>query len=137
MKSTIFALAAATLLAVPVAAYSQTQQGPTRAQVRAELQQLEEAGYNSAKGEDPRYPADVQAAEGRIAGQRGMTEYSDAAVRRLAPGRPGLAPPRSPHRMSGCISSTATAATSGDAPGAGISLRPFACCPGRLDSVRP
>lgn len=75
MKSTIFALAAATLLAVPVAAYSQTQQGPT--QVRAELQQLEQAGYNSAKGEDPRYPADVQAAEGRIAGQRGMTEYSD------------------------------------------------------------
>ncbi|BCG05170.1 hypothetical protein PPGU19_097380 (plasmid) [Paraburkholderia sp. PGU19] len=77
MKSTIFALAAATLLAVPVAAYSQTQQGPTRAQVRAELQQLEQAGYNSAKVEDPRYPADVQAAEGRIAGQRGMTEYSD------------------------------------------------------------
>ena len=41
----------------------------TRAQVRAELAQLQAAGYNQSRGEDANYPVDIQAAEARIAAQ--------------------------------------------------------------------
>ena len=41
----------------------------TRAQVRAELVQLQAAGYNQSRGEDINYPADIQAAEARVAAQ--------------------------------------------------------------------
>lgn len=41
----------------------------TRAQVRAELVQLEHAGYSPSSGSDPQYPADIQAAEAKVAAQ--------------------------------------------------------------------
>ena len=63
MKSFVFTIVAASALAMPIAAFSQTDGTVTRAQVRAELQQLEQAGYDPAKGENPNYPADIQAAE--------------------------------------------------------------------------
>lgn len=66
MKSIAIALAAASALSIPLAAFSQADPTPTRAQVRAELQQLEQAGYDPAKGEDASYPGDIQAAEARI-----------------------------------------------------------------------
>ncbi|MFM0433763.1 DUF4148 domain-containing protein [Paraburkholderia aspalathi] len=43
----------------------------TRAQVRAELAQLQAAGYNPSRGEDANYPVDIQAAEARVAAQNG------------------------------------------------------------------
>ncbi|MGN3962368.1 DUF4148 domain-containing protein [Burkholderia gladioli] len=51
------------------AAQAQTSQ-LTRAQVRAELVQLQAAGYNSARGEDTTYPAQLQAAEQRVGQQQ-------------------------------------------------------------------
>ncbi|MEM5345015.1 DUF4148 domain-containing protein [Paraburkholderia azotifigens] len=75
MRSTALAIVAASALALPVAALCQTDASPTRAQVRAELQQLEQAGYDPAKGEDPGYPADIQAAEARVSAQNGATGY--------------------------------------------------------------
>lgn len=39
----------------------------TRAQVRADLIRLEQAGYNPAAEDDATYPADIQAAEARVA----------------------------------------------------------------------
>jgi len=75
MKSLIFAIVAASALALPLTAFSQTDATPTRAQVRAELQQLEQAGYDPAKGEDPNYPADIQAAEARVSAANGATAY--------------------------------------------------------------
>lgn len=60
----------AVLLSVVVigsgAAFSQSNGPVSRSQVKAELQQLEEAGYNPARSEDPEYPADIQAAEARV-----------------------------------------------------------------------
>jgi hypothetical protein len=66
MKSIVVAVAAASALSVSLAAYSQTDSTPTRAQVRAELQQLEQVGYNPANSDDATYPSDIQAAEARV-----------------------------------------------------------------------
>jgi type II secretory pathway pseudopilin PulG len=75
MKLFITLITAASTLALPIAARSQTDSTLTRAQVRAELQQLEQAGYDPAKGEDPNYPADIQAAEARVWATNGATAY--------------------------------------------------------------
>jgi hypothetical protein len=70
MKSLIKAVAIAAVLAAPVASFAQSSQQPvTRAEVRNELIQLEQAGYNPAVSNDPNYPADVQAAERRVQAQ--------------------------------------------------------------------
>ena len=76
MKSLIQAVAIAAVLAAPVASFAQSSQPVTRAQVRAELVQLEKAGYSPAQGRDPYYPADVQAAEARVAEQNGSAQAS-------------------------------------------------------------
>ncbi|WP_193101323.1 DUF4148 domain-containing protein [Burkholderia sp. Z1] len=59
-------LAVAVLAAVPALAFADTGQGLTRADVRAELVRLEQAGYNPARSE-PHYPDDVIAATQRAA----------------------------------------------------------------------
>jgi uncharacterized protein DUF4148 len=73
MKSLIKAVALAAVLTAPVVSFAQSNPSPvTRAQVRAELVQLEKAGYNPAKSNDPTYPADIQAAERRVQAQNGV-----------------------------------------------------------------
>jgi len=69
MKSLIKAVAIAAVLAAPIASFAQTNQPVTRAQVRAELVQLEKAGYNPSRNDDATYPAEIQAAEARVAAQ--------------------------------------------------------------------
>lgn len=69
MKSLIRAVAVAVAVVVPIASFAQSNAPLTRAQVRAELVQLEKAGYNPARGEDPHYPEDIQAAEAKVAAQ--------------------------------------------------------------------
>jgi hypothetical protein len=65
----------------------------TRAQVRAELVQLQAAGYDQSRGEDANYPVEIQAAEARVAAQNGgssayggvaATGSSEAGVRTSA-----------------------------------------------------
>lgn len=72
MKSLVYAMVAASALSIPLASFAQaTNNGPaTRAQVRQELIQLEQAGYNPA-ARDPMYPDDIQAAEQRVQQQQG------------------------------------------------------------------
>jgi len=57
----------AAMIAAPVVSFAQSSQSVSRAQVRAELVQLEEAGY------DPHdwlhYPENIQAAEAKVAAQ--------------------------------------------------------------------
>ncbi|MGF6238427.1 MULTISPECIES: DUF4148 domain-containing protein [Paraburkholderia] len=74
MKSLIQAVAIAAVLATPVVSFAQSNQPVTRAQVRAELVQLEKAGYSPARGRDPYYPSDIQAAEARVAAQNGTAQ---------------------------------------------------------------
>ncbi|MFT4068143.1 DUF4148 domain-containing protein [Paraburkholderia sp.] len=72
MKSLIQAVALAAAIVVPVASFAQSGQPVTRAEVKAQIQQLEQAGYNPATATDSSYPADIQAAEARVAAQNAM-----------------------------------------------------------------
>ncbi|KWF11412.1 DUF4148 domain-containing protein [Burkholderia pseudomultivorans] len=65
MKSLVYAVVAATALSASVGAFAQSN--VTRAQVRNELVQLEQAGYKPSQS-SPYYPADIQAAQARVAG---------------------------------------------------------------------
>ncbi|VXC16477.1 conserved exported hypothetical protein [Burkholderia sp. 8Y] len=60
----------------PTAVFAQNEGAPlTRAQVKAELVQLERAGYSAASGENATYPADLQAAEAKVAAQNSQEAY--------------------------------------------------------------
>jgi hypothetical protein len=75
MKARHYGLIVAAALALPVVAHAQeTGSTVTRAQVRAELVQLEKAGYQPARN-DRYYPADIQAAEAKV-----HAEDNNAAV---------------------------------------------------------
>ena len=66
MKKLIPAVVVAAALAIPAISFAQSsQQGLTRAQVRAELVQLEHAGYNPS-ADHVNYPANLQAAQARV-----------------------------------------------------------------------
>ncbi|WP_248322707.1 DUF4148 domain-containing protein [Caballeronia sp. Sq4a] len=60
----------------PTFAFAQDQTAPvTRAQVKAELAQLERAGFSPATGENATYPADIQAAEATVAARNSQEAY--------------------------------------------------------------
>ncbi|RDK02820.1 DUF4148 domain-containing protein [Paraburkholderia lacunae] len=85
MKSLIQAVVIAAVLAAPVASFAQSNQPVTRAQVRAELVQLEKAGYQPGRS-DPYYPADIQAAQTRVAAQNGTAQPAASAYGGVAGG---------------------------------------------------
>ncbi|MCA7975799.1 DUF4148 domain-containing protein [Burkholderia cepacia] len=76
MKSLIKAVAMAALVAAPVVSFAQSQQPLTRAQVRAELVQLEKAGYNP--NDWINYPENIQAAQAKIAAAQNTGAQADA-----------------------------------------------------------
>jgi Ni/Co efflux regulator RcnB len=78
MKSLIQTVVVAAVLAAPVASFAQSNAPVTRAQVRAELVQLEKAGYNP-NANDANYPANLQAAEARVIAHRPAAPHSRAA----------------------------------------------------------
>ena len=66
MKKLVPAVIVAAALAIPAVSFAQSsQQGLTRAQVRAELVQLEQAGYNPS-GDRVNYPQNLQTAQARV-----------------------------------------------------------------------
>lgn len=71
MKSLIKAVAIAAVLAIPAVSFAQSNQPVTRAQVRAELVQLEKAGYRPGAGTEAHYPDELQAAQSRVNAQNG------------------------------------------------------------------
>jgi hypothetical protein len=79
IKSLIPAVVLASALAAPVVSFAQESNAPvTRAQVRAELVQLEQAGY---RGDDQaHYPDQIQAAEARVAAQNGVSSSAGGVV---------------------------------------------------------
>src|SRR5262245_48797025 len=79
MKKIFVCLAvAAGALAAPALSFAQSNAPVTRAEVRADLVRLEKAGYQPAVGEDVNYPADIQAAEAKVAAQDGNKLTNDA-----------------------------------------------------------
>ena len=67
MKSLFQTVVVAAALAAPVAAFAQSDQPVTRAEVRAQLVQLEQTGWRPGEGEHTTYPAQIQAAEAKVA----------------------------------------------------------------------
>jgi Domain of unknown function (DUF4148) len=74
----LFAVLAVSVLAAPAVSFAQSTHDPiTRAEVRADLVQLEKAGYRPGV-DDPYYPANVQAAEARVHPQSAATTDASA-----------------------------------------------------------
>ena len=92
MKSLIQTVVVAAALAAPVAVFAQSSQPITRAQVRAELVQLEKAGYHVGDGDNTTYPAQVQAAEAKVAAQQVAANggYGGAVSGSSDAGRPAV-----------------------------------------------
>ncbi|MBR8302677.1 DUF4148 domain-containing protein [Burkholderia dolosa] len=71
MKSLIATFAAAAVLAVPAVSFAQQSAPVTRAQVKAELAELQQAGYKLGSDRTD-YPASIQAAEARLNPQQNV-----------------------------------------------------------------
>lgn len=93
MKSLIKAVAVALALTAPVASFAQSSQPVTRADVRAQLVQLERAGYNPAIANDEAYPSDLQAAEARVAAQSPVAQGDTSGVGGIASGSAAVGAP--------------------------------------------
>ncbi|MBW0445793.1 DUF4148 domain-containing protein [bacterium M00.F.Ca.ET.228.01.1.1] len=74
MNTQIKLIALFVALAAPLASFAQAEQPLTRAEVKAQLKQIQQAGYNPAVAVDANYPADIQAAEARVAAQNAMAQ---------------------------------------------------------------
>jgi hypothetical protein len=86
-KSIIPAIALASVLAMPAISSAQSNGPVTREQVRAELVQLENAGYRVGSGHAS-YPDEIQAAEAKVAAEKGAADgYGGAAGGSSAAGR--------------------------------------------------
>lgn len=73
MKSLIYSAVAVIVLAVPTLSFAQQSNVPlTRAEVRAQLVQLQQAGYDPT--DYGHYPQDIQAAERRVAAQQSVAQ---------------------------------------------------------------
>jgi hypothetical protein len=78
MKTIIATVVTAAALATPLSGFAQQDSSAvTRAQVRADLVQVEQAGYTPSIGEDNNYPKDIQGAEQRVAMQQASTGTAD------------------------------------------------------------
>ncbi|RKR38289.1 DUF4148 domain-containing protein [Paraburkholderia sp. BL17N1] len=81
MKSIIRGALFASALVIPVASFAQSTEHTTRAQVRAELVQLESVGWHVGDGDTTHYPDEVQAAEAKMAARDASTSnYAGASI---------------------------------------------------------
>jgi hypothetical protein len=84
MKLTTIIVAAA--LAIPaVSSFAQSDQPLTRAEVKSQLIQAQQAGYNPS-ADHTTYPAQIQAVDAKLAAQNGQNSYGGVADTRSASG---------------------------------------------------
>jgi hypothetical protein len=76
MKTLVKAAALVAAIAMPLVSFAQTSQPVTRAEVRANLVQLEKAGYRPSDFSDTNYPTNILAAEAKVAAQSQRTQDS-------------------------------------------------------------
>ncbi|MEM5420649.1 DUF4148 domain-containing protein [Paraburkholderia sp. BR14263] len=88
MKSLAQTFVILTILSAPAVSFAQSNSAVTPEQVRAELIQLEQAGYRPGDGDNTNYPADIQAAEARVAAQNGGSGYGGMAGSTSSSGAP-------------------------------------------------
>ena len=80
MKALLRTLLVGCALAAPALAFAQSNNDPvTRAEVRADLARVEQAGYRPIAS-DPYYPDDIQAAEAKVAAQQASSTTSVGGV---------------------------------------------------------
>jgi hypothetical protein len=80
MKSLIQSVVIAAALTAPVAVFAQSNAPVTRAQVKAELIQFEQAGGRANMSNDPYYPEDAQIAQARVNAQSGSQDVGGVAA---------------------------------------------------------
>lgn len=104
MSKMFFSLAlAVAALGAPVVSFAQSSIPLTRAEVRADLVRAEQAGYNPAGGDDVKYPADVQAAEAKIAAQNDLQLNAQAVGGVVLNGTSESGAPLHTAMHSGCV----------------------------------
>jgi hypothetical protein len=83
----VHSLLIAALVSLPAVSFAQSSHALTRADVRAELVQLQKAGYTPAS-DNTQYPTNIEAAEARVAAQNGSAAaaYGGVAQSRSAAG---------------------------------------------------
>src|SRR5258706_15185024 len=89
IRSLILAASVAAAAALPAVSFAKANQPLTRADVRAQLVELQKAGYNPASDET-QYPKNIEAAEARIDGQKGLlaSSYGSSSAGNSASGSP-------------------------------------------------
>jgi hypothetical protein len=79
MKTLAYAVVTASFFALPLAAFAQANQSDnrplTRAEVKQQLIDLENAGYQPSAANDATYPKQIQAAEARVAAEKANQGY--------------------------------------------------------------
>ncbi|MDR5752274.1 MULTISPECIES: DUF4148 domain-containing protein [unclassified Caballeronia] len=71
----IQSLIVAAAVAVPALSFAQSNHALTRADVRAQLVELQKAGYNPAS-DQTQYPRNIEAAEARLNAEKGVADAS-------------------------------------------------------------
>lgn len=90
MKALIRTVLISCALAAPTLSFAQSAQAPlSRADVRADLIRLEQAGYQPGRGDNANYPRDIQAAEAKVqaedaASANGATANAQAQLQATA-----------------------------------------------------
>lgn len=91
MKSLIQAVVIVASLTASASVFAQSNSRITHEQVRAELIQLQQAGYHVGDGDEAHYPEAIQAAEARIAARNtDLSGYGGNATGSSQSGRPAV-----------------------------------------------
>ncbi|WP_206996438.1 DUF4148 domain-containing protein [Trinickia mobilis] len=77
MKSITRAVIVAAVISAPVVSFGQSSPQVSRAEVRAELAELEKAGYDPHEWIN--YPENLQAAEAKVSAQRAMAQAAEVS----------------------------------------------------------
>lgn len=80
MKSLIQIIVIGAALSAPIASFAQSSAPLTRAEVKAEVVELEKSGSSPAAANDFNYPQVTQAAEARVAANSGSGVSGEAAT---------------------------------------------------------
>ncbi|MEM5369144.1 DUF4148 domain-containing protein [Paraburkholderia azotifigens] len=86
MKLIANAAALSAALLLPLAAYAQSTAPLTRAEVRQQIIEIENAGYNPSTSDSTAYPENIQAAQKRLDALKASDAYGGVAATSVSSG---------------------------------------------------
>jgi hypothetical protein len=95
MKTIKQITAVAALVATPLIAFAQSDDSLSRAQVKQDQLQVEQAGYTNSSGDQTSYPREAQAAEARVGAQQ-VSEEASGGYGGVMPGSSASGAPDQP-----------------------------------------